>query len=229
MMNNMTIAIDGPAASGKSTAAERLASKLGFLYFDTGVMYRAVTLAGLNQFGDIDNENQISSMSKEITIDVQPPTVEDGRKFDVLLNGKDVTWEIRSAKVTSNVSPVSAYPLVREEMTAKQRLIGERGNVVMVGRDIGTVVMPDADVKFYVDASAEVRAQRRYQEVVARGEQADYDEMLAAIKRRDEIDSTRKVAPLVAADDAIVIMNNDYTREEVVELMLKVIKEKKGS
>jgi cytidylate kinase len=227
-MKDMTIAIDGPAASGKSTAAERLAAELGYLYFDTGVMYRAVTLAALNLYGTIEDEEKVSALTKEITIDVQPPSVEDGRKFDVLLDGVDVTWDIRSPRVTVNVSPVSAYPCVRKELTAKQRLIGDRENVVMVGRDIGTVVMPDADVKFFVDASAEVRAKRRYDEVVARGETADYDEMLVAIKRRDKIDSTRKVAPLVAAEDAIMIMNNDCTKEEVVEIMLKAIKEKKG-
>lgn len=227
-MNCTSIAIDGPAASGKSTAAETLAMKLDFLYFDTGVMYRAVTLAGLNAFGSIENEEKVSALAKEITIDVQAPTVDDGRKFDVLLNGEDVTWKIRSPQVTANVSDVSAYPLVREELTDKQRRIAERGNVVMVGRDIGTIVMPDADFKFFIDASAEVRAQRRYDEVVARGEDADYCEMLAAIRKRDQIDSTRAVAPLVAAEDAVHIRNDEITREEVVEIMLKLIHEKKG-
>jgi cytidylate kinase len=226
-MKFMIIAIDGPAASGKSTAAEALAARLDFLYFDTGVMYRAVTLAGLKKFGSIDNEGDISSLSKHIHIDVQTPTQEDGRMFDVLLDGEDVTWEIRSPRVTANVSKVSAYPVVREEMTNQQRKIGDKGNVVMVGRDIGTVVMPDADYKFYIDASAEVRAQRRYDEVVARGEEASYDEMLEAIRKRDQFDSTRAVAPLVPAEDAIHILNDELTREEVVEKMLMVIQKTK--
>ncbi len=227
-MEKMTIAIDGPAASGKSTAAEKLAVKLGFLYFDTGVMYRAVTLAGLKRFGTIEDEEKIASLAKEVCIDVRPPTIQDGRKFDVLLDGEDVTWEIRSPWVTANVSPVSAYPEVRRELTEKQRRIGERGDVVMVGRDIGTIVMPDADIKFYVDASAEVRALRRFEEMAARGEAVEYQEVLDAIRKRDQIDSTRKVAPLVPAKDAILIMNNDISREEVVEMMLREIQIVKG-
>jgi cytidylate kinase len=228
LMGNMTIAIDGPAASGKSTAAEQLAVKLGFLYFDTGVMYRAVTLAGLKRFGTIEDEERIAALAKEVCIDVQPPTVKDGRKFDVLLDGEDVTWEIRSPWVTANVSPVSAYPEVRKELTEKQRCIGERGDVVMVGRDIGTVVMPDADIKFYIDASAEVRALRRYEEMAARGQAGNFQEVLDAIRQRDQIDSTRKVAPLMPAKDAILIMNDDISREEVVEIMLREIQKKKG-
>lgn len=222
-MKYITIAIDGPAASGKSTAAESLAAKLGFLYFDTGVMYRGVTLAGLTKFGTVDIEEDISSLSKTIHIDVQAATKDDGRTFDVLLDGEDVTWEIRSPRVTANVSRVSAYPVVREEMTNQQRKIGERGNVVMVGRDIGTVVMPMADFKFYIDASAEVRAQRRYDEVIIRGEEASYEEMLEAIRKRDQIDSTRAVAPLVPAKDAIHILTDELTREEVVEKMYLMI------
>ena len=222
-MDFMTIAIDGPAASGKSTAAEKLALQLGFLYFDTGVMYRAATLAALLKFGTVDSEVNISELSRKIVIDVQPTTVEDGRKFDVLLDGKDVTWEIRSLEVERNVSKVSAYPVVREELTKRQRVIGERGNVVMVGRDIGTVVMPDADYKFYIDASPEVRAKRRCDERINRGETVDYEKTLADIRRRDQIDSTRKVAPLVPADDAIHIMTDELTREQVVDEMLAYI------
>ena len=225
-MNSITVAIDGPAASGKSTAAERLAAELGFLYFDTGVMYRAVTLAGLEEIGTIEDESAVSALAGDISIDVQPPTKMDGRKFDVLLNGKDVTWEIRSSRVNENVSAVSAYPQVRKEMTEKQRSIGERGNVVMVGRDIGTVVMPDAEVKFFVDASPEIRAQRRYDEVIERGEKADYQAILSAIRKRDQIDSTRTIAPLIAAEDAIHILTDHLTREEVVEKMLMAIQQK---
>ncbi len=186
-----TIAIDGPAASGKSTLAEKLAAKLGYLYFDTGVMYRAVTLNAINLNIDINDEAAVTQLAETIQIDVQKPTISDGRKYDVLLNGEDVTWEIRTRQVDGNVSPVSVYAGVRAAMTAQQRRIGLQGNVVMVGRDIGTVVLPDADLKIYLDASAEERARRRYEEEVARGQKVQYEEILQNIKSRDKIDSNR--------------------------------------
>ena len=225
-MTVSTIAIDGPAASGKSTAAETLAQHLGYLYFDTGVMYRAVTLAALRKLGNVDGECEVVQLAKIITIDVRPPSAVDGRAYDVLLDGEDVTWQIRAEDVNCNVSVVSAYPGVRESMTRQQRRIGERGQVVMVGRDIGTVVMPDADAKFYIDASAEVRAQRRYDEMIARGDNIDYQDILLSIKKRDFIDSTREIAPLRMADDAIHIMTDTMTREEVVVEMLEQLNQK---
>jgi len=142
-----TIAIDGPAASGKSTLAEKLAGTLGYLLFDTGVMYRAVTLAALETLHAVDNEMEVTSLAEGVQIDVEPPTKNDGRKYDVLLNGEDVTWQIRLPEVDANVSHVSAYPGVRKAMTAQQRRIGQRDGVVMVGRDIGTVVLPEAELK----------------------------------------------------------------------------------
>ncbi len=140
------IAIDGPAASGKSTLGKLLADRLGYLYFDTGVMYRAATLAAMQKNLDLSDESAISALAREIQIDVQPPTLQDERPNDVLLDGVDVTWEIRDISVERNVSQVSAYPEVRKELTEQQRRIGERGNVVMIGRDIGTVVMPAAQI-----------------------------------------------------------------------------------
>jgi CMP/dCMP kinase len=219
------IAIDGPAASGKSTIAELLAKKMGYLFFDTGLMYRAVTWAAINQSVAMDDEAAISKLANEIEIDVQPCSMIDGRTCDVLVNGQDITWAIRKPDVEAHVSQVSAYPQVRRAMTDRQRKIGQRGQVVMVGRDIGTVVFPEAELKIYLDASVEERARRRYEEVIARGNRADYDEILAAMRRRDQIDSTRAVAPLKPAEDAIRIntdgKNIDQVLNKVWELLLK--------
>jgi CMP/dCMP kinase len=219
------IAIDGPAASGKSTIAELLAEHLHYLYFDTGVMYRAVTLAALRQFGSVDDEERVSALAGEAQIDVRPPSKGDGRKYDVLLDGEDITWEIRTPEVDSNVSQVSAYPVVRREMTGQQRRIGKRGMVVMVGRDIGTVVLPEAGFKLYLDASVEERARRRYLEVKDRGEPADFDEILTSLRRRDRIDSTRALAPLRAADDAVILHTNGMPIDEVFRRVMDLLNE----
>ena len=217
------IAIDGPAASGKSTVAEIAANRLGYLFFDTGIMYRAVTLAALRTFGSVDDEEAVNELTRRVEIDARPPSIDDGRKYDVLLDGEDVTWDIRLPEVNQYVSPVSAYPVVRDEMTRQQRRIGERGRSIIVGRDIGTVVFPDADLKIYLDASAEERARRRYLEIINRGEDADVKDILAGIKRRDRIDSTRDVAPLKPADDAVIIQTDDLDIEEVVRVLLDYI------
>jgi cytidylate kinase len=216
------IAIDGPAGSGKSTIAQRVAEMLGYLYFDTGVMYRAVTLAAIDQGVDINNEAEVASIAQQIKIDIQPPTIEDGRAYTVLLNCDDVTWKIRSPEVEAHVSQVSAYAGVRKAMTARQREIGLRSNIVMAGRDIGTVVLPEADLKVYLDASVEERARRRYQESVLRREEVSYEEILKSILERDRIDSTRDHAPLKAAGDAIVIDTTDMRVEEVVQKVFEL-------
>ena len=210
------IAIDGPAASGKSTLAKRLAAELGYLYFDTGVMYRAITWVVLARGVDSADEAAVTSLAEAVTIDVQPATLEDGRDFDVLVEGQDITWEIRSAGVEANVSQVSAYPGVRKALSAQQRRVGMRGRVVMVGRDIGTVVLPEAQLKIYLDASVEERARRRYDEQVARGHSVSLEAVLEAMRKRDEIDSTRDVAPLRAAQDAIVIDSDHMDIEAVL-------------
>lgn len=218
------IAIDGPAASGKSTLGEKLADSLGYLYFDTGIMYRAVTWAALQAFDSVEDENAVTRLAESVNIDVQPPSKPDGRKSDVLLDGKDITWQIRRPEVDSNVSQVSAYPGVRSAMTAQQRRIGQRGQVVMVGRDIGTVVLPEADLKIYLDASVEERARRRYAELRARGEDVDYEEILTSMKRRDQKDSTRKVAPLRPAHDARILTTDDLNLEEVLQRVFDFFK-----
>jgi cytidylate kinase len=220
-----TIAIDGPAASGKSTLAEGLAEVLGYLFFDTGVMYRAVTLAALQRGIDVGEEDQVTRIAGEISIDVRPASVGDGRQYDVLLDDVDVTWAIRSAEVEAMVSPVSAYPGVRKAMTLRQREIGLRGRVIMVGRDIGTVVLPEADFKIFLDASLEERAHRRHKECLARGEEMTFEEVLTGLRLRDQIDSTRDVAPLVAAEDAVVFESTKLNVEQVLSKALQIISE----
>ncbi len=212
-----TIAIDGPAGSGKSTLGSLLANELGYLYLDTGVMYRAVTLAVLKAGLEIDDEKSIGELAQVVCIDVRPPSIADGRDVDVLLEGVDVTWEIRKDCVNTYVSPVSTYGAVREAMTEQQRRIAQENNIVMVGRDIGTVVIPDADLKIYLDASVEVRAHRRYLELIERGEQPDFNDVLRSLQNRDSIDSNREIAPLKPAEDAIVIDSDCLNIQEVLE------------
>ena len=212
-----TIAIDGPAASGKSTLGQRLANALGYLYFDTGVMYRAVTWVALQRGIPIADEKAVTELAEKLDMDVCPPSQNDGRAYDVLADGQDITWDIRRAEVDANVSPVSAYAGVRKSLTAQQRRIGLRGKVVMVGRDIGTVVLPEADLKIYLDASAEERARRRYLELVQRDQPAEYEKILEAMRRRDQIDSTRQVAPLRAAEDAHILDSDRLDADQVLE------------
>lgn len=219
------IAIDGPAAAGKSTVGERVAAELGYLYFDTGIMYRAITWAALQRGLDIADEPAITALAQQAHIDVLQPTVDDGRQYTVVVDGQDVTWDLRRPEVDTNVSAVSAYPGVRAALSAQQRRIGLRGHVVMVGRDIGTVVLPEAPLKVYLDATVEARARRRYRENRARGEKVRYADILSAMRERDRIDSQRKAAPLKAADDAVVIDTTKLVVEQVVEQVLHLIRE----
>lgn len=211
------IAIDGPAASGKSTLGRHLADSLEYLFFDTGVMYRAVTWIALERGIDVHNRAAVTALAESTSIDVLPASKSDGRACDVLVGGKDITWETRRPEVDANVSIVSAYGGVRRAMSEQQRRIGQRGKMVMVGRDIGTVVLPEADLKIYLDASVQERARRRYNEIEARGEEADYEDILAKVQERDRIDSTRDVAPLKAAKDAVVINSDQLSADQVFE------------
>jgi len=218
-----TIAIDGPAASGKSTLGKRVADKLGYLFFDTGVMYRAITWVALQKQVDLEDESRVTHLAQHTALDIQSPSRDDGRQCDILADGVDITWEIRTPEVDRNVSLVSSYAGVREALTLQQRKIGERGQVVMMGRDIGTVVLPDADLKIYLDASAEVRAQRRHAEILKRGEKSDQDQVLEGMHKRDRFDSTRKIAPLKPAEDAIIINSDNLNEEQVLLQVLFLI------
>jgi len=218
------IAIDGPAASGKSTLGLKVARELGYLFFDTGVMYRAVTWIALDHDIDVNNEAKITALAEETSIDVAPASKSDGRACDVLVAGKDITWETRLPMVDANVSVVSAYRGVRAALSKQQRRIGQRGKIVMVGRDIGTVVLPEADLKIYLDASAEERARRRFNEMIVRGASVKYEDVLAKVIERDRIDSTRDVAPLRAAEDAVAIDSDKMDVDEVFEKVMALCK-----
>ena len=218
-----TITIDGPVASGKSTIGYLLAQKLGYLYLDTGAMYRAVTWTALRRGVPVEDEGAITALAEKLRIDITRPTVDDGRQYTVLADGEDVTWDIRRPEVDANVSVVSAYPGVRRAMVVQQRRIAAAGRVVMVGRDIGSVVLPDADLKLYLDAAPQERARRRWLERRARGESVTYEEVLAVMLRRDEIDSHRAVSPLCVPDGAVVIDTTGLTIDEVLALILRRI------
>lgn len=220
------ITIDGPAASGKTSLGKRIADELGYLFFDTGIMYRAVTWLALTHQIDIDDEIFICHLAETTEIDVRPPTRQDLRNADVIVEGQDITWKIRLPEVDANVSVVSAYPGVRRALTHQQRRIGKRGRIVMVGRDIGTVVLPEADLKIYLDATAEERARRRYLELRQHGQPADYEEILKGVRRRDEIDSTRAVAPLRPADDAVIIDSDNMNLDQVFRFVMDIIRSK---
>lgn len=222
------IAIDGPAASGKSTLAKRIADALGYLYFDTGVMYRAVTWLALHRGIDPGDEAAVTRLAEEAQIDVRPASVADGRSYDVWAFDRDITWEIRQAEVEGSVSIISAYAGVRQALTKQQRRIGMRGKVVMAGRDIGTVVLPEADLKIYLDASAEERARRRYLELQQRGEATSYADVLSAMRMRDQIDSTRQIAPLQPAPDAVILNSDGLSIDQVVTFVHRIIAERFG-
>lgn len=185
----LMIAIDGPAASGKSTLGFRLAETLHYLYFDTGLMYRAVTWLALKRGLDLKNETGVTDIARDVPIEVSPASLEDGRPCDVVVDGHDITWDINTPEIDFNVSLVASYPGVRTALTLQQRRIGMRGHVVMVGRDVGTVVLPEADLKIYLDASPEQRARRRFLESSKRGGTVSYEEILAKAIERDRVDS----------------------------------------
>ncbi len=217
-MNNkkITIAIDGHSSCGKSTMAKQLAKRLGYVYVDTGAMYRTVTLFALRNglFDADDNVNTDELKARMHEIEVSFKFNETTGKADACLNGEDVEKEIRLMEVSNHVSPIAAIPFVREEMVEQQRRMGKEKGIVMDGRDIGTTVFPDAELKIFVTASAEVRAQRRYDELTGKGENANYEEILKNVQERDYIDSHRAVSPLRQADDAILLDNSHMTIEE---------------
>ncbi len=222
----LVIAIDGPAGSGKSTMGELVAKRMGYFYFDSGVLYRAVTWASLQRGLDIEDEERVSGLAAELELVVMRPTVENGRQYSVFLAGQDITWDLRRPEVETWVSLVSSYAGVRRALLAQQRELAESGGIVMVGRDIGTVILPQADLKIYLTASAEVRAQRRRREFQARGEEADYGQILAEMRQRDSFDSSRPIAPLGPAEDAVLIRTDDLSIEEVWARIRKLVEER---
>jgi cytidylate kinase len=218
-----TIAIDGPAASGKSTIGKLLADRLGYLYLDTGVMYRAVTWAALEQEISIEDEPGVTALAEQLCIEVLRADVDDGRPYTVVADGQDVTRHIRQPDVDLGVSPVSAYAGVRSALTAQQRRLARQGGIVMVGRDIGTVVLPDADLKIYLDATLDERVRRRYREVLDRGEHVDYGTILESVRGRDEIDSSRDLAPLRPAVNAHTIDTTGLDVQQVFGRVLDLV------
>ncbi len=199
------------------------------MYFDTGVMYRAVTWATLERGIPTDDEAAVTSLAESLVIEVTPPTQDDDRQYTVYADGQDVTWAIRQPAVDAAVSQISAYPGVRQALTLQQRRIAASGHMVMVGRDIGTVVLPAADLKLYIQASVEERARRRYQECQARGEDVTYQEVLASMRRRDQIDSQRAHAPLRVARDAVIIDTDGLDIEEVLARIEPMVKNQSES
>ena len=221
----MIVAVDGYSSTGKSTVAKLVAAKLGLTYIYTGAMYRAVTLSalrlGLIKDGVIDADG-LREVLKEIKIAFKYDR--NGNRYETWLNGEYAEEQIRGMEVSDQVSGIAALDFVREFLVARQREMGQEEDVIMDGRDIGSVVFPHADVKFFMTASPEVRAQRRYKELREKGADVSYEEVEANIRKRDYIDSHREVSPLVQAADAIVIDNGDMTIEEEVELMVREIK-----
>lgn len=229
-MRKITIAIDGYSSCGKSTMAKDLAREIGYIYVDTGAMYRSVTLFAMrnnlfNEDGSIKTD-ELKSRMNEINISFKLNS-ETGRP-DTYLNGELVEKEIRSMDVSARVSKIAALPFVREALVAQQQAMGKEKGIIMDGRDIGTVVFPDAELKIFVTASAEVRAQRRYDELKAKGMPADFDDILKNVKERDYIDSHRETSPLRKADDALELDNSHMTIEEQKAWLMARYHEKAG-
>lgn len=224
MSRQISIAIDGPAAAGKSTVAKIVAEKLTYIYIDTGAMYRALTYKALNKGASLDNEAELMEILNDTSIELMPG--ESGQK--VLLDGTEVTNEIRSAEVTNQVSYVAVHELVRKEMVKRQQQFAVDGGVVMDGRDIGTHVLPDAEVKVFLLASVDERAQRRHAENIQKGFPSDLEKLKAEIAARDKIDSEREVAPLKKADDAVEIDTTSLSITDVVGKIMELAHERIG-
>ncbi len=218
--HDQVIAIDGPAAAGKSTVARAVAERLGALLFDTGALYRVIALLALRENINPRDERALCSLARSTRIDIRPPSVRDGRLFDVLIAGEDVTWRIREPDIGSIVSQVSEHAEVRAALLPLQRRIAASGPVVMVGRDIGTVVVPDAGLKIYLDASPEERARRRYAESRVRDASVTLDHVREETLARDAIDTARAAAPLRAADDATLVQTDEMDIDDVVEVII---------
>ncbi len=218
----INIAVDGPSGSGKSSLAKTISRKLGILYLDTGALYRAIGYTVLRTVGDDFSEDQVCAMLPSLSVDLQY----DSGVQHVLVNGEDVSPFIRTQSVAMAASRVSAFPQVRKFLLGLQRDIAARNDVIMDGRDVGTVILPDADVKIFLNAKPEVRAARRVGELTEKGEKADFETVLQEVLRRDHNDMTRAVAPLRQAEDAVLLDNSDLNEEETVQVALDLIRSK---
>ena len=222
------IAIDGPVAAGKGTTAKIVAQRLGYLYVDTGAMYRGLTLFAKNNNVDLNDEASIAKLltdkHPEVTLSIPTEDEKDGRLCTVKLNGEDVSWTIRTEEISKGVSVITQYAAVRDYITPLARKIGEEQNVVMEGRDITTVVLPEADLLIYMDASASERAQRRHRELLTRGEDISYEEVLKDLEERDYRDSHRAIAPLKKASGAWILDTTGMTIDAVAEVIVERVK-----
>ncbi|WP_100332055.1 (d)CMP kinase [Bacillus xiapuensis] len=225
MTGNIQIAIDGPAAAGKSTVAKIIAEKLSYIYIDTGAMYRALTYKALLNKVDPENESKLMNL----LCDTEIAFVPGASGQHVLLDQEDVTAEIRTNQVTNTVSLIAKHPSIRREMAKRQQAFAQNGGVVMDGRDIGTHVLPQAEVKIFLKASTEERAKRRHEENIAKGFSSDLEKLKEEIILRDKIDSERAAAPLKKAEDAVEIDTTSLSIEDVVEKIMSVVQERKGA
>jgi cytidylate kinase len=221
-MSKLIIAIDGPVGSGKSTVARRVAELLGYTHLDSGAMYRAVALKALRDAVPLDSPERLSALAESVRIDFAP---RDG-KLRVILDGEDITDLIRTPEVSRAASIVAALPGVRRPMVAEQRRAGAQGGAVMEGRDIGSVVFPRADLKIFLDASPEVRTNRRQRELQEKGEALEFEKVLADVRERDRRDSEREISPLVRAADAVVVDNTAMDAEETARVIVLLAREK---
>ena len=221
----LTIAIDGPAAVGKSTMGKLIARELGFLYIDTGAIYRAITWKVLKNSVNVSDENIISNLVSNTCVTIEKANCKSlNDYYHIFVDGEDVTEEIRNPRIDQNVSQIARLPKIRKQLIYLQRKLAEKGNIVMEGRDIGSIILPQADIKFYFTASEEERIKRRYKELISKGYSIDYEEVKKQIIQRDKIDSKRKYAPLIRAKDAILIDSTEKSIEEVKDKILKILK-----
>jgi cytidylate kinase len=222
--NGLIIAIDGPAAVGKSTMGKLIARKLGFIYIDTGAIYRVITWKVLKNNININDEDMISNLVSNTSITIERANCKSlNDYYHIFVDGEDVTEEIRNPRIDQNVSQIARLPKIRKQLIHLQRKLAEKGNIVMEGRDIGSVILPQADIKFFFTASEEERIKRRYKELIDKGYSIDYEVVKKQIIQRDKIDSKRKYAPLIEAKDAILIDSTGKSIEEVKDKIVKII------
>lgn len=221
MEKEIAVAIDGPAAAGKSTVAKKVAKELAYTYIDTGAMYRSITYAALKENANLQDEEEILTILHQMDLEMN-------EKQQVFIDGENVTEQIRTENVSRNVSKIASYSSIREEMVKRQQLMAQKRGVVMDGRDIGTHVIPDAEVKIFMIASADERAKRRHKENVEKGYSSDFNQLKQEIEERDRLDMEREVSPLKKAADAIELDTTSLAIDEVVEEILQIIKKYKG-